>query len=191
MRSALSKESMQEIEQSISAHFLGLILLDVRVPLVENYYNPRVPSAAAINSFFHSTGYGTDLQSNSLETAIKVSCSKKSIHPSSITTDLSIPPTQPVIWTKHAKNHPVYIIDGHHRIAVKRRKILKPLEDQLRLVGTYIAEAQKEDYSQLINDLYEQQRHLESCIAKECLWMALLYDKGTRISLIGTERSSF
>lgn len=177
MLAAINKEGAEGVEQALKRHFLGIALFDIRTPMVENRYNTRVPTTTAINLLYRSTGYGTDLQTHNIETALKITCSRQSIDPSSLTTDMNAVP-KPAVWTSHAKAHPPVVADGHHRIGLLRDKVVEPLEKDLDIVRKHIGEAEKGNYSGALEKLCKKKKEVENRIKRDCLWLAKLYDKG-------------
>lgn len=144
---------------------------------MENQYNSRIPSTTALNSFYRSTGYGTDLRTQSLDTAIRIACSPRSIILSSLTTDINATP-KVAQWTERAKTDPPVLLDGHHRVGVLRKKVLSVLEAELAMTKDYMVYAEKQNYPEALIELTEKKDQLMSCIARNCIWMALVYNKG-------------
>lgn len=173
----LTKEASVLAERALTRNLIGVALFDVRGAIVENTYNPRQATMTSVNAFYRCTGYGTELKTRSLETGIKVVCSRRAIEPSSVSTDINAAPVV-ARWTDYSKLHPPRLADGTHRIAVLREKIIKPLELQLEVLGKLLADAVEINSPGSVTSLTARRGRLQRQLDHESLWLAYLYDEG-------------
>lgn len=180
MYSQMTKGAFHAMEVSLKRNLIGVVLFDIRTHLVHNSYNQRKATPTSINAFYRATGYGTQLQTKSLDTAIHIMCHRECVDPSTVSTDVHDEP-HVVRWTEFAVSHPPHLMDGTHRLGVLDAKVVQPLQDEAEEVNKHIVWAEKEGKQDVVDKLKQRLVNLQARIDKDALWLAMLFDQGTAL----------